>query len=166
MALKKNHKIQSSLASVEFINKELVVLLNHPDIRLFLKKQPCPTIQDDGQFDQIIENLKIITLAYHVEVLKQSLYEHKETLGEKTSSEEISDLSEMLEFLKLLRNGLLHTNGELIPKWKSIPKRNSSGKAIKPIIKPLERFMEKPFCVVIPVEISDNENYLFKEKSK
>ena len=155
MSLKKpNHKIQSSFAGFEFTNKELVFLQNNFD-RKILINLPSPTIQYDSQFDQIVEILKIAMLSYHVEVLKQSLYEYITLYKQQSYHDIIKNLEELVTFLSILRNGLLHVKGELIPRWE-ISKNDDKKKDF------IEKFIKKPFVIFIPI-LSSDTGLLYKE---
>lgn len=113
MALKKPaQKMESSFATFEFINKELPYMFNTVGWER-LASLPHATIRNPKEHKQMEQQTTIAVLAYHAEIMKESLREHMRNLSMKDNF----TLIELDLFLSQLRNALLHAKGELIPKW-------------------------------------------------
>jgi hypothetical protein len=155
------YKIQSSFATFEFSNKELIYIRDTYPWQLIIQHFPEPTGNSVSQYHQLIEQTRIAVFSYHIEFLQESLSEFIKNPVENWSltTENKNSLDELQTFLFCLRNALLHAKGELVPQWKFDFTKISKTKASK--IRTLEN---KNLTIKIPVQKHGN-NVRFDKKS-
>lgn len=114
MALNKSiYKIGSSIATFLFANRDLL------EMTKIIKWQqlsmiPAPLVRSQKEYEQLIGGVRLTTLIYHTEVLKQGFFEHCELFEEIPHSQYLESIK---WFLNDLRNAFAHAKGELLPRF-------------------------------------------------
>lgn len=132
MALKNSaYKIQSSTATFFFANRDLLHMAKIVSWQE-LNKIPAPLVRNQEEYNQLIEALRLTSLANHTEIIKQAFYEYQSRLNANSYS---SLLEALKNFLLDLRNAFNHHAGELTPRWAKKPHTKGTFKINIPIKK-------------------------------
>lgn len=151
MALEKSvHKIRSSIATFFFANRELLSMAKIIPWEQ-LNQIPAPLVRSQKQYDHLIGGVRLATLIYHTEILKQGLFEHCELFNGTPHSKYLDNLK---WFLNDLRNAFSHTKGELLPRFSKAGKTTNDPKT------------KGTFKINIPVKKLANGYDQFNPKSK
>ncbi len=119
MALKTPyHKLKSSFGLYEFTCRDLLLIQDNFDWDL-LSSLPDPTIRTHKEYEQMFTGMRLSVLGYHIEIMKETLYEYTVGLDKITPRQHLDHITMLIDFLSLLRNALIHTKGKLIPIWKN-----------------------------------------------
>lgn len=155
-----HHKIQSSFAGFEFSCKELIDVRNHVNWKAF-QHLPDVTFKSEQNYFHLYDSLRLAMFAYHVEIMKQSLYEYSEEMQKKgLPSQYIEYMNTLIDFLSHFRNGLLHAEGELIPRWDIKPDKISKERKARLLV-----FQNQGISFHIPIIKYENKLYRFSENS-
>lgn len=168
MALKDpRHKVQSSLASFLFVNKDLPFLENYlpwDHISRTFALIDVPTGKTKEDYSILIMGTRIAMCGYHLEIMQEALSEFMENYASYQSVHDA--LYELQKYLYLLRCALLHADGELLPVWEFNRKKPSPKE--QNVVDKLEK---KGLTIKIPCikSVKNGTKYLgfdVKEKSK
>jgi len=109
---KARHKLQSSLANFVFVNIDLPPVWKTLNWEMF-NISSRSIIKEKKDLEERLEAMRLSVLTYHIEIMKQSLYEQIELLN----CDDNKDLKALKYFLLDLRNAFGHTTGKLIPQY-------------------------------------------------
>ncbi len=130
-----------------------------------IEETPDATGRSVQNYQQITDHMRIATMAYHFEILQQSL---KEALLNANDSKTLKlqlDLTlnnylfNLMMLIYLLRCGFLHTRGKLTPKWDTQKTKNKANQAI------IDGLVKNGFSIKIPC-IKETGGYRFNKNSK